>query len=149
MATTASVHTTGAGLRQEVRIDDRHSVLIDEPECLGGSGSAPSPFDLLAAALAGCVSITVRMYADRKGVELAEVGVDVELDREHKPLRGTITLLLPAGLDEALAARLEHVAKACPVSRLLEHGMAIEHRVILQDDLQSPVRAMPGGQRSG
>ena len=149
MATTASVHTTGAGLRQEVRIDDRHTVVIDEPACLGGSDSAPAPFDLLAAALAGCVSITVRMYADRKDIELGEVGVDVELDRAEKPPRCTITLQLPSGLDEALVARLEHVAKACPVSRLLEHGLAIEHRVILQDDAQSPARAMPGGQRSG
>ena len=131
MATTASVHTTGAGLRQEVRIDDRHTLIIDEPACLGGTDSAPAPFDLLAAALAGCVSVTVRMYADRKGLELSDVGVDVELDREVKPPRCTITLTLPDGLDEAQAARLEHVAKACPVSRLLEHGLEIEHRVLV------------------
>src|SRR3954463_12798721 len=87
MATTASVHTTGAGLRQEVRIDAHHTAAIDEPACLGGSDSAPAPFDLLAAALAGCVSITVRMYADRKDIELADVGVDVELDRAEPPPR--------------------------------------------------------------
>lgn len=131
MATTAHVHTSGAGLRQEVRIRDLHTVQIDEPECLGGSDSAPAPFDLLAGALAGCVSITVRMYADRKGLELSDVDVGVELDREVKPPRATITLQLPDGLEPAQVQRLEHVAKACPVSRLLEGGLEIEHRVLV------------------
>jgi putative redox protein len=128
--TTASVHSSGAGLRQEVRVGDRHTLVIDEPECLGGTGSAPAPYDLLAAALAGCVSITVRMYADRKGFELGDVDVDVEIDRTNKPPRCTITVQLPDGLEDAQVARLEHVAKACPVSRLLEDGLEIEHRVL-------------------
>jgi uncharacterized OsmC-like protein len=71
------------------------------------------------------------MYADRKGLELADVGLEVARDREVKPPRCTITLQLPAGLDDALVARLEHVAKACPVSRVLEPGMAIDHRVLV------------------
>src|SRR4051794_25963444 len=96
MPITASVRSTSDALRQELVLGDRHTVLVDEPEALGGTDTAPSPFELLAGAVAGCVTITMRMYARRKGWELGEVGVDVELDRECE--RCHVTLRLPEGL---------------------------------------------------
>src|SRR5436190_20802101 len=97
MPITASVRSTTDDLREELLLDGRHTVVIDEPEALGGTDTGPSPFELLAGAVAGCVAVTMRMYARRKGWELGELGVDVELDRECR--RTHVTVRLPEGLD--------------------------------------------------
>ncbi len=53
------------------------SFIVDEPEKLGGLGSGPTPFNLLSAALAACTTMTLRLYAARKGwpVERIRTGV--------------------------------------------------------------------------
>src|ERR1051326_2450107 len=71
-------------LRQEVVIDRRHRLITDEPERLGGEGSGPAPHELLPAALAGCVSTTLVMYARTKGWDLGEVFVAVDYDKDSR-----------------------------------------------------------------
>jgi len=118
-------------LRQEIVIDDRHRVVTDEPESLGGEDMAPTPLDLLAAALAGCVVTTIRMFARRQGWPLDEVAADVSLDTSVRPARCAITVRLPQGLSETQWRRLEYVAKACAVHRALERGIEFEHSTVL------------------
>ena len=127
MPITASVRSTSDDLRQELLLDGRHTVLVDEPESLGGTDTAASPFELLAGAVAGCVAITIRLYARRKGWEIDDVGVDVELDRECE--RCTVTVRLPEGLDAEKVERLERLAQACPVAKVLDHGVEVRHEV--------------------
>jgi putative redox protein len=66
MTLTAVARGVPGTLRQDVEIDGLHHVLTDEPERLGGEGSAPSPHELLAAALAACISTNLVMYARTK-----------------------------------------------------------------------------------
>jgi putative redox protein len=129
MPLTATVRSAADTLRQEVLVGDRHRLVTDEPRSLGGTDSAPTPWELLPAALAACVVTTIRMYARRKGWELDDIAVDAALHHETQPQRCTITLRLPDALSDEQRRRLEHVARACAVHRTLEHGLAIEQTI--------------------
>ena len=75
MSLTASARSVPGTLRQEVLIDGRHRLVTDEPESVGGGGSAPAPHELFPAALAACVSTTIVMYARTKSWPLDTVEV--------------------------------------------------------------------------
>ncbi len=125
MSLTATAHSITGTLRQEVVIDGKHRLITDEPEAVGGEGSAPAPHELLPAALAACVSTTLVMYARRKGWDLGEITVDVDYDHRSTPRRCTIAIRLDGDLDREQLERLEAVAAACPVRRSLETGFEI------------------------
>jgi len=110
-----------------------HALVMDEPEALGGSDGGPTPGEMLAAALAACTTITLRMYADRKGwpLEGVEARVDrqADVDATGTGGRGTphylLTVALSGPLDDAQVARLRQVVDRCPVHRQLEGGTVI------------------------
>ena len=60
---TASVGPSG--YRTEITAGP-HRFLADEPVPLGGTGTGPTPYELLLGALGSCMAMTLRMYADRK-----------------------------------------------------------------------------------
>jgi uncharacterized OsmC-like protein/fermentation-respiration switch protein FrsA (DUF1100 family) len=113
------------------------ALVADEPRALGGTEAGPTPYDYLAAALASCTSITLRMYADRKQMPLDEVTTTVSYDRvhaddctdcEHKNghiHRFTRTLSLRGDLDGEARERLLSIADRCPVHRTLEGQIEI------------------------
>jgi putative redox protein len=132
---TATVTSSTDTLKQRILVNDRHWLETDEPEDLGGEDTAPTPLELLPAALASCVVTTIRMFARRKGWELDEIGADVMLDREMRPAQCTIAVRLPESLSDEQLRRLEQVTKACAVHRTLEHGVCFDHRVVVADPL--------------
>ncbi|MCL1039928.1 alpha/beta fold hydrolase [Shewanella submarina] len=62
---------------------DKHQWLADEPARVGGDELGPDPYEHLLAALGACTSMTVRMYANRKGLDLQDVQVLLEHSRQH------------------------------------------------------------------
>ncbi|HEY6960942.1 MAG TPA: OsmC family protein [Gaiellaceae bacterium] len=140
MSLTATSRAVPGTLRQEIVIDGGHRLITDEPVEVGGEGTAPAPHELLAAALAGCVSTTLVMYARRKGWELGDVQVDVDYDHRVIPRRCTIAITLGAELDDEQLERLEAVAAACPVRRSLEAGFEFEETILGRARLVSPSR---------
>lgn len=123
--------------RTEVRTEN-HVLVADEPENVGGGNLGPSPYDLLAASLATCTAMTLRMYADHKKIDLAEVSVRVRHDRIHEKdcedceaegkridrLRREIAI--GGKLDEAQRQRLIEIADRCPVHKTLTNEIRIE-----------------------
>ena len=74
------------GFTHDVEIQGGHRLVIDEPEECRRQQPGPLPHPhRSAAALAACTAITTEMYADRKGWELGEVEVDVEMEYGDTP----------------------------------------------------------------
>ncbi|MFO0699559.1 MAG: OsmC family protein [Nitrospira sp.] len=97
-----------------------HCVISDTTREKGRSESGFRPHDLLEAALASCINITLRMYADKQGIALTGVTTRVTLDRsqpEETVFNYEVTLR--GELSEAERARLPEVAEKCPIRRTL------------------------------
>lgn len=111
------------GFTHEVEIEGGHRLVIDEPNEAGGADQGPSPTRTLAAALAACTAITTEMYAARKGWELGdvEVGVEMEYGPSNVPRSFVVTLKLPRALAKEQIERLRVIATKCPVHRALSH----------------------------
>ncbi|HVC87568.1 MAG TPA: OsmC family protein [Gaiellaceae bacterium] len=122
MTLNATAHSTPGTLQQDVQVDGRHRLMTDEPERVGGSGSGPSPHELLPAALAACISTHLVMYARTKDWELGDVSVDVVYDHRSTPRSFQIDIRLGEDLTFDQLERLEAVAARCPVRKALAGG---------------------------
>src|SRR6185436_13549771 len=72
-----------ANLQNEVRYGDNRTLITDEPAAAGGDNGGPDPYTLLLAALGSCMSMTVTLYARRKGWPLERVVVRLRQNRIH------------------------------------------------------------------
>lgn len=134
-----------SGLAQDIRIG-RHRLRADEPIAVGGSGSGPTPYQLLLAGLGACISMTLELYAKRKewpleGVEVrlrhskihAEDCRDCEtkegkIDRIEKELR------MAGPLDDEQRERLHEISRRCPVHRTLDSEVSIVEAPVTDGD---------------
>jgi putative redox protein len=118
----------------DVEIQGGHHLVIDEPEDSGGDNHGPSPTRALAASLAACTAITAEMYAGRKGWDLDEVEVEVEMEygEANVPRSFVVTLRLAGNLSEDQLGRLREIAGKCPVHRALSH----ERQVTIEDRVE-------------
>src|SRR3954471_2215109 len=93
---TTIVAETGLGKYQvEARGGGRvgdAAFLIDEPVAAGGLGTGPNPYNLLSAALGACTTMTIRLYADRKGWPLKDVHIAVKHSRPSLQAKDGFTL---------------------------------------------------------
>ena len=135
MSYTATAHSIDGTLRHEIDVNGRHSITTDEPAALGGTDTAPTPHELLAATLASCVSTMIALYAQRRDWDLGDLHVDVTYDPDSTPRQVEVTVHVPAGLTPDQTKRLERVAKTCPVRRALEAGFTFVERLTTDLDL--------------
>ncbi|MEM9594487.1 MAG: alpha/beta fold hydrolase [Acidobacteriota bacterium] len=131
----------GASIQQKVWASG-HRLLADEPERLGGENTGPTPYDLLLAALGTCTNMTLRMYADRKGWPLTEVGTQLRHSKvdaadcdDCETTTGKVDLIereieLRGDLDEAQLKRLMEIADRCPVHRSLKSETVVRSRQV-------------------
>jgi putative redox protein len=133
--------TAAAGYRTEL-LANGHPLVSDEPLAVGGTNTGPTPYELLAAALGACTTMTLRMYADRKHwpLEAAEARVrhaKVHCEdcadaggRSRRIDRFTRELLVEGPLDDEQRKRLLEIADRCPVHRTLHSEVEISTKLI-------------------
>ncbi|MFD1381260.1 bifunctional alpha/beta hydrolase/OsmC family protein [Fodinicurvata halophila] len=126
------------GFRQDVVVDGRYQLSADEPADFGGTETGPSPYQFLSTGLGACTSMTIRMYARRKGWPLTQVSVDVSHDKRHaedcadcETREGKIDVFtrvvrLEGDLSDEQRQRLLEIADKCPVHRTLHASSVIE-----------------------
>ena len=132
------VSETRCGMFQQTVTVGAHSFLADEPADVGGLDSGPSPYDLLLAALGACTAMTLRLYADRKGIQLNGVSVALRHAKIHaadcqtcETRQGQIdrierVITLNGEVDDDTRDRLLEIADKCPVHRTLTSEIDIQ-----------------------
>jgi putative redox protein len=128
----ATVHldSGNAPYAQTIRAG-RHTLAADEPAALGGGDAGPAPYGLLLSALVACTSITLRMYADKKGWQLGPVHVDASMFREADGERIERTIKVASGLTDEQRAKLAEIAEKTPVTRTVKRGTPIATTVVV------------------
>ena len=115
-----------AGYAQQIKARS-HQLKSDEPQDNGGQDTGPAPYELLLAALASCTSLTLRMYADRKGWALGSIDVDAHFGRDEAGLE-TISRKISFGnaLTSEQLGRLAEICEKTPVTKTIRQGTAIQ-----------------------
>lgn len=123
------------GFLQDVNAGPFHHTLADEPLADGGTNKGMTPYGFLSSGLGACTSMTIRMYARRKGWPLEHVWVDVCHNKVHAQDAGTRVgdridsfkrvIHLTGPLDGEQRARLLEIADKCPVHRTLEQSSQV------------------------
>ncbi|MEM9852129.1 MAG: alpha/beta fold hydrolase [Pseudomonadota bacterium] len=125
------------GFLQDIQAGPTHHAKADEPEAYGGTNLGFTPYNLVSAGLAACTSMTIRMYARRKGWPLEHVHVDVTHDKIHasdcamcdategKVDRFARKITLRGSLTPDQRSRLMEISDRCPVHRTLHQEVEI------------------------
>ena len=131
------------GLRQRIHVLGEGNAILnsdanpdftffaDEPKALGGGGTAPTSYEYLLGALGACTSITLRMYAERKGWPLKHVGIELSHEKRENDEGKKIDWIekkisLQGELSDEQITRLKEIADKCPVSRTLEASVRMQ-----------------------
>jgi putative redox protein len=137
---TVIVRGDAAGFAQTIAAGS-HRLTSDEPADVGGSDTGPTPYDLLLAALGSCTSMTVAMYARRKGWPLEAVTIRLRHAKIHaadcegcETKEGRLDHIeraveLTGALSDEQRARLLDIASKCPVHRTLLSEIHVETRL--------------------
>ena len=132
------VVTSLQNLQNQVRYGAGHTFITDEPIEAGGEDAGPDPYTLLLAALGSCISMTARLYAQRKGWPLEGVTVRLRQQRGHgkdclecaEAKEGFVhrierSITLSGELSNEQLARLQEIAHKCPIHKTLSSEIVI------------------------
>ena len=121
---TGSAEFGAAPYIQSIHIR-QHRLTADEGAAFDAADTAPTPSELLLAALASCIAVTLQMYARRKGWDLRQARVEVSGGDHEGAYVIERRLTLEGELSDEQRARLTEVAGKCPVSKRLSGGVQI------------------------
>lgn len=122
----------------------KHCITADEPEDVGGNDFGPTPYQLLASSLAACTAMTLRMYANRKSLDIEEIKVHVTHSKRYSDdavhdnqmdariERFERLVEVEGDIDEKQRKRIIEIANKCPVHKTLEGRISITTRYFPQ-----------------
>jgi putative redox protein len=131
------VTETGDGKFRQRIVAGSHQLYADEPTTVGGGDTGPNPYDLLLAGLGACTSMTLRLYAEHKGLQLEPVSVRLRHAKVHaadcadcQSESGRVDVIereiqLRGELSDQQRKRLLEIADRCPVHRTLRSEVRV------------------------
>ena len=129
-----TVQENGQGRYQQTVIAGEHRLIADEPLSVGGADAGPAPIEFVMAGLGACTSMTLRMYAERKGLPLTRVQVDLRHEKirtaDQPPVdRIERVITLEGDLTPEQRQRMLEIANKCPMYRTLTSNIQIESTI--------------------
>lgn len=106
-----------------------HTITVDEPASREGTDTGMTPMDLLLASLGSCTSITLRMYINRKMWVVDEINIDLQLYKVSGGTMITRDISFKGMLTDEQKKRLEQIADACPVHKMLVGSIMVETKI--------------------
>ncbi|MEE3999278.1 OsmC family protein [Tenacibaculum sp. FZY0031] len=129
---TATVTLTNRNYLAESKMRN-HFAVIDEPIDKGGDDNGPTPVEYLLTAIGGCVSITLRMYAERKGWDLGKVTVNVSQKEQLTSEGIKKTLVEEISFEKEVTdeqrTKLLEIAGKCPVAKMVKGETEIDSKI--------------------
>ncbi len=127
------------GLLTEIMANG-HYLIADEPKSIGGTDLGGTPYDLLLSSLGACTAITIRMYANHKGLPLDEVKVHMTRKKRHGADAQNLDansmiefidreIELTGDLTDQQRHRILEIGDKCPVHKTLVHGIEIRSKL--------------------
>ncbi|MCD9576455.1 OsmC family protein [Flavobacterium soyae] len=118
--------------RTEIASASGNILISDEPQEIGGKNLGLNPTELLAASLASCTVITLRMYINRKQWNVSEINVKIDFERNSDRNVSLFTRKIEVigEVDDTQRQRLETIANSCPIHKTLTHSIEIKTTLI-------------------
>lgn len=120
----------------------------DEPVFNGGKDAGPDPYTLLLSSLGACTITTLRMYIDRKGWDIPQIAIAVNMyfklegEKRITVIDRDLNFLSP--VTDEQRERLVQIAKVCPVSKILEGGIEVRAFAYTGTDVENTHRYTNG-----
>jgi len=135
------VNGNATGFAQKIQIGP-HQLVADEPVSYGGTDIGASPYDLLLAALGSCTSMTIGLYARKRGWPLENITISLRHLKIHakdcddcETKEGKVDRIwreihLTGNLTDEQRAKLMEIADKCPVHQTLTSEINIKTRAV-------------------
>jgi len=119
--------------RTDVSVRDL-TVTIDEPSERGGTNQGATPTETLVIALIGCTTVVSHRIAERLGIELENMSVNVAADFDRRGVMQEEHLTVPfpkmdlqisvttSASDEDMRTLQEDLKKFCPISNVIRQS---------------------------
>ena len=118
-------HEQGLSFAAQIR---EHKVITDQSIRVGGEDGAPSPMELVSAALGSCVALYVHRFCVSRGLPHEGMRIEVtprHAENPHRIGELSVAVVLPGAPSPHTMEMLERVVRSCPVHNTLVHGAAV------------------------
>jgi len=118
-------HLSGRRFATQIRT---HTIVTDQSVRGGGDDSAPSPLELVSAALGSCIAVYVHQFCESRGLPHEGMRVEVSptsAEGEKRIGELAVRVCLPSELPPHTMEMLERVVRSCPVHNTLSHGAEV------------------------
>lgn len=127
------ITTISTSAKYQCRIDNGNGQngFVDLPPAKGGAGNGVTPLELLEGALASCMNISLRLQAEKEGIELESVQTTVSLQRDES---GKTTFSYDCKFDETIdpqmAEKIKAVLQRCAVRSILTNPIEVKESAL-------------------